>query len=205
MDVQPALPQLKVTLDWKAYYKKFAEAHGGSPVVYKGRQYFRDGWSYALEDYAGPEWPPPEDKKVLLTIQRIYWYIRWNRARNELMLLRGRYDNLKGLQDNKSVPLQQVVVSKDAETKKISREVSDWSPAIFEHTIKFLEFEVKEADEHLKLLKQEATGELNGHSTTQHGVTTTSDATHPKPDDVARPDRDDATGEAGKQLVPDSE
>jgi hypothetical protein len=163
MNIQPALPQLKLKLDWKAYYNQFSEKHGGTPIIYKGKQLFADGWTYSSTDYAGPEWPPSNDSKELHTMQLVYWYTRWNRAKNELMLLRNRLDAMKGLQESKDVPLQQVVVSKHQETNKTIRSTESWSPRAFEYIISFLEDEVTESDKHLTELK----GEMNGQP---HGV-----------------------------------
>lgn len=152
MRTQPALPQLKLKLEWRAYYQRFSEMHGGYPIIYKGRQYFADGWSYSMTDYAGPEWPPPTDPEELATIQKVYWYTRWNRARNELMVLRERYDGLKGLQETKSAPLQQIVTVRNEETKKVEKHIGDWSPAVFDHVLDFIEQEVQLADSKIKEL-----------------------------------------------------
>jgi hypothetical protein len=157
--VQPQLPQLKVKLDWKEYYKKFSELHGGFPIIYKGRQLFADGWTYSATDYAGPEWEPPKDGKVLATMQKVYWYTRWNRARNELAVIIARANSMRNLQDLKSAPLQQVVVDRDPETNKATRSVESWDPRVFDHIIKFLEKEVEQASKELAKLKEQNNGE----------------------------------------------
>lgn len=69
----------KVTPDWKAYYLAFQKMHeveGGGPVLYgdtEGVWLFGDGWRYSATDYAGPEFPPPEDERELIELQRFYW------------------------------------------------------------------------------------------------------------------------------------
>lgn len=159
MQTQPELPKLNFKLDWKAYYRRFSEAHGGNPIVYKGRQLFRDGWTYSLNDYAGPEWPPPADPKELLTLQKVYYYTLWNRAQNELMALRSRYDAIKGLQETKSVPLQQSVEVRDNEApvgKQVSKHTQDWVPDVFELVIAYLEQEVNTSNEHIQQLKEKS-------------------------------------------------
>jgi hypothetical protein len=157
MNVQPQSPQLKLKLDWKAYYQRFSEQHGGNPIIYKGRQLFSDGWTYSITDYAGPEWPPPKDLKEFASLKKVYWYTRWNRAKNELVALRDRFVALKGLQSEKSVPLQQVIVEKDSNGKSV-KHTSDWCPNVFEHLIRFLEIEVETANSELEKLKEMTNG-----------------------------------------------
>lgn len=168
MSVQPESPKLKVNLSWKAYYKVFSEKHGGVPILYKGRQYFRDGWSYSATDYAGPEWPPPSDPKELLTLQRVYWYTLHNRCRNELLILRRQFDHLKGLQEEKDVPLQMIVEERQegeqGKPAKTIRHAVNWSPKLFEHLIIILEREVEESDTKLKELAAKAKEIADGHA-----------------------------------------
>lgn len=160
MNIHPQYPQLKVKLDWRNYYFRFSELHGGTPIIYKGRQLFQDGWGYSLEDYAGPEYPPPEDAKELRKLQIIYWYTRWNRAKNELNFVQSRASDLKNLQSAKSAPLQHVVVGEDEEGKK-TRHVADYDPRMFDHVIKILQSDVDEADKHLQALKEKKNDDDN--------------------------------------------
>ncbi len=160
-EVQPQLPELKVKLDWKAYYLKFSEMHGGWPIIYKGRQLFSDGWTYSLTDYAGPEWEPPTEPKELKTLRTVYWYTRLNRAKNELLVVAARRAALKNLQENKSAPLQQVIVSKDDETGKVSRSTDGLDLRVFDHVISFLEAEVNEASKNLEQLKESSNDEAS--------------------------------------------
>lgn len=190
MNVQPALPQVRMQLDWQAYYKRFAGLHGGSPIVYKGRQLFADGWGYSATDYAGPEYPPPKDKTELAKLQKVYWYTRWNRAKNELLVLEQRYAALKGLQSDKSAPLQQVVTTQNEDTKKYERHTGDWCPQVFEHTISFLQSEIDLADKHLNQLKEQIDGKPDDNARSNP-----SESVH-----VARPDRDEPKGEVGPEL-----
>ncbi len=213
MNIQPAHNQLKTRLDWKAYYKLFSETHGGFPIIYKGRQLFSDGWMYALQDYGGPEWPPPTDLKELCTLQSVYWYTRWNRARNELIVLRQQFDALKGLQETKNCQLQQIVTTIDDHEgkRKISQQSLDWTPEIYEMTLSFLESEVETADKKLKELKgsdPESTltnGDSNGHVETELKREQGGQRHTDEPVDVARPDcpipTPTTTGELGKPDV----
>jgi len=151
--IQPQFPQLKVKLDWKNYYFKFSEQHGGNPVVYKEVQLFCDGWRYSLTDYAGPEYPPPEDKKELRKLQLVYWYTRWNRAKNELNFVEQKAVMLRNLQSTKDGQLQHIVTSEDENGKKL-RESVDYNPHLFDHVIRFLKNEVEDANKHLAALKE---------------------------------------------------
>ncbi len=153
MDVQPELPQIKIKLDTREYYKKFSQMHGGHPIIYKEKQLFADGWTYSLSDYQGPEWPPPTDPKELREMQIAYWLVRWNRARKELLVLRGRLNALQGLQAAKSAPLQMTIVEQDQDTGKKYNTTSDLNLKVFDSVIHWLEQEESEANAKLTELR----------------------------------------------------
>lgn len=108
----------KFGLNWRAYYGRFKQAHGGDPVVFKGRLLFQDGWIYSSTDYKGPEWGPPEDPKELCLLKVCYWRQRRHRVRVELEHTRDVLTELMELQRTKSVALQQSYASIDEETGK---------------------------------------------------------------------------------------
>jgi len=98
----------RVQLDWKAYFQEFCGVHGGNPVKWGGKRLlFNDGWMYSIEDYAGPEYPPPVDPRKLRHLQVSYWYIRREVVQSELRFLAGHLDNLEMQQEDRSAPLQQ--------------------------------------------------------------------------------------------------
>lgn len=65
-------PEIDFQIDWPEYFKEFCRVHG-DPVPARGRLLFADGWTYSATDYAGPEYPPPEEPDKLLDLQRTYW------------------------------------------------------------------------------------------------------------------------------------
>lgn len=121
----------RVTLDWREYFRVFSEAHGGNPVIWKGRQLWQDGWQYSATDYAGPEWPAPTDKAELKLLQRAYWSERKKIVEEQLKEVRQELDRLKQAQCGRSVPLQQIVISTDAEgNRTASRDHLDLGPLV---------------------------------------------------------------------------
>lgn len=65
-------PDVDFQIDWPEYFKEFCRLHG-DPVQARGRLLFADGWMYSATDYAGPEYPPPEEPDKLLDLRREYW------------------------------------------------------------------------------------------------------------------------------------
>lgn len=138
-----------VRLDWRAYFKEFCELHGRDPVSYRGRLLFPDGWTYSSSDYAGPEWPPPDDPAELLAVQSSYWRRRRGIVRRERDELRLAVQSLAEMQRCKSVPLQQVVQMRDSETNQrvTSRKPLDLDG--LKARLAWLEEDVAECDRHL--------------------------------------------------------
>lgn len=107
------LPDLRVELDWRAYFRAFCEAHG-EPHEVGGRLWFEDGWSYSNTAYAGPEYPPPADPERLRRCQLDYWRQRRSEVNDERRLLASRLRGIEDLQSAKSMPLlRKVKVSED--------------------------------------------------------------------------------------------
>lgn len=74
-------------LDWRAYFLRFCEEHGGNPVEVRGRLVLPDGWSYSSTSYQGPEWEPPTDSRALCRLLISYWSERRGIVSDELKLL----------------------------------------------------------------------------------------------------------------------
>lgn len=96
-----------IQYDWEAYYKRFKELHG-EPVESGGVALFPDGWTYSLSDFAGPEWPPPDDSRQLRNLQCKYWQVRKRLLQTEASKLRSQIQLASKFQAQKSAPLQQV-------------------------------------------------------------------------------------------------
>jgi hypothetical protein len=99
--------QPKVRLDWPAYFEDFCEQHGKFYVEFRGRLLFEDGWQYSATDYAGPEWPPLEDSKQLLVLQRQYWKLRLRQSLELAFKARVVAKGIENLQRAKSGTLQE--------------------------------------------------------------------------------------------------
>ena len=151
-------PKFRVELDWKAYYNAFKEKHGGWPILYKGRQYFADGWSYSATSYSGPEWPPPDDPKELKRLQAVYWTVRKERAKADLDIANQRLAMLRDLQYQKDAKLQMIVKTKDETTGKIESTPEDFNPEVFDQVIDFYKDEIEQAEIQLKMLGDESNG-----------------------------------------------
>lgn len=95
----------EIVLDWREYYLSFCQEHG-DPAEYGGRLLFEDGWTYSAFDYAGPEWPPPEDKGNLKGLKITYWRLRRETVKAEAFNLQTKLRAINGLQRGKSMPLE---------------------------------------------------------------------------------------------------
>ncbi len=73
----------RLKLDWRAYFYNFCLVHK-EPVEYKNQLIFRDGWSYSVSSYEGPEYPPPADHFDLDILVTNYWLIRLGQTRRML-------------------------------------------------------------------------------------------------------------------------
>jgi len=142
----------KVKLDWKAYYKEFRLEHGDYPVIFKGMILFRDGWMYSKTDYAGPEFPPPEDEADLKSLQLAYWNSRRQVVRLELIPLERTVDSLLQFQSAKSCRLQQKVIEFDDETQKDVTNTVELDITIFEGRLDWLRKDLEDCERNIASL-----------------------------------------------------
>ncbi len=115
--------ELGIELDWPAYYEEFKRAHG-DPIQWKGRLLFRDGWSYSLSDYKGPEYKPPTGQR-LEDLKLIYWRIYAVLVTRELTQLEATIEGLRYFQTQRDVPLQRREIRWDHESQVASLLVRD--------------------------------------------------------------------------------
>lgn len=141
----------EVFIDWPAYYEDFCHEHH-DPVEYGGRLLFEDGWTYSAFDYAGPEWPPPEDEGKLKGLKIRYWSLRKKIVVAEVQSLQTRLRAVDGLQSGKSLPLP--LKYDDSEQRGIAG-VVDWKDldiTAHHERLGALRQDVKDCDNHLREL-----------------------------------------------------
>lgn len=159
MKLESILPKLKLRFDWRAYFERFAELHGGNPVPFKGRLVFQDGWTYSGTDHRGPEWPPPDDERARLLLQKVYWLVRRKVSGRERNALRDAVAGIKELQATKSAPLQQLVEvrvrSKHTGQRRIRRSAEDVDIKALELRLRDLVADLDLCDEKLEELNKE--------------------------------------------------
>lgn len=152
----------EVVLDWRAYFKRFCEQHGGNPVSHGGRLLFGDGWSYSSTDYMGPEWAPPvdaEERKILLTA---YWTRRRDIVAAEHASLTKTFEGLRRDALLRSVPLQQRILfqEENAEGKMVVRQQAvDLDFGAVQLRLEWLRGDVEQCDEKLAELQKEVSVE----------------------------------------------
>lgn len=161
----------QLNLNWPAYFKAFCKAHGGSPVEYKGRQLFSDGWMYAIKDYAGPEWPAPADPRECRRLVIRYWLTRSKILRRMSRELRNSYDNLKVLQSTKSVPLQ-ATVSYYNEQGQLQKEIKDIEFGMLELEMNLINEELNDSLKELQKHLRHDPHRIDKHLTNGHGTVT---------------------------------
>lgn len=148
---KPSLPKYLVALDWKAYYLSFVREHN-DPVVWRGVQLFRDGWTYSTTDYQGPEWPPPSDRLELLRMQRAYWLLRKREVRKAHFEHEQLLKSLELASATKSLPLRKKVIRKaeDGRMRQLlgEEDIVDTKP--LKVTIDLIEIDLLECDANLK-------------------------------------------------------
>lgn len=93
-------------LDWRAYYRKFSEQHGGNPLQWQGWMLFPDGWRYSGTDHRGPE-APPQSEEHARHLKTIYWKLRLASVSKEHRQLSSALLGLEQSQRVYSAPLQQ--------------------------------------------------------------------------------------------------
>lgn len=140
----------RVRLDWRAYWKEFSRMHGDSPVKYRGRLLFRDGWAYSATAYEGPEWPPEEDLTLFSRMVKAYWVLRKREIRQLWWEAQVELDGLKKLASVKSIPLQQTL-SMTGDDGKLYRSSGDVSIGELEQSVSFLRQQLRECEENLNV------------------------------------------------------
>lgn len=143
---------MKIEIDWRATYQEFERIHG-EPVPYQGRLLYPDGWTHAAKDYAGPEYPPPEDPAILVELKRRYWKTRMVRLVDEISGLERSLAYLRDLQSRMSTTLQQRVTVKDEDTGKtrVVRRPLDF--AMIESKLRQLRDDLEHCERQLKEFK----------------------------------------------------
>ena len=111
--------EVSVQIDWEAYFKDFCKAHG-EPEQYGGRLIFPDGWSYGLQDYVGPEWPPPKEERELLRVQTIYWSLRVSRLKIQFSTLQQLIESRREILEHRSLPIKCKQTSVDDSSGKVN-------------------------------------------------------------------------------------
>ena len=143
---------LRVDLDWRAYFYRFAEEHGGNPVEIDGRQVFPDGWSYSTTDYRGPEWSSPLEPALTQLLIR-YWTERYEIVWDELKALKLAREDIVQQSIYRSVPLQRKVKVLDEVSGKVQRTAEDVTTVVHDERIKWLEGDLEYCQEQLNRLK----------------------------------------------------
>jgi hypothetical protein len=144
-------PVLKIRLNWKEYFKAFCEQHGGCPVKHRGVLLFRDGWRYSATDYAGPETPPPVDLEKRAELHRAYWSLRLKELESLSVQSHRQISMVRNLASSKSAALQHTISYREEEGKRVVKSVA-LNVEILEQKLSFLEQDIEECREHLRLL-----------------------------------------------------
>lgn len=145
----------EIQLDWQGYFRKFCAAHGGNPVTFKGRLLFRDGWQYHM-NHEGPEYPPPEEFRLLKSYKSAYWHTLRVLIRKELHEVGGQLTMLTTIQHRYSLPLQAVVTYRDEDGEQ--RQVrGDLETASLIKEFDFLRERLLECNRHIENFARERT------------------------------------------------
>lgn len=142
----------KVQVDWKAYFLQFCAVHG-EPVEVGGRLLFRDGWTYSLTDYEGPEWGPPLNHTELDELVYNYWRARREKLLPLLATLTHRLQQFKDLSATRSLPVQQVVIVNTAQGKRRGYQPLSTKP--LEDKVGWVRKDIEECEVRLKEIMDE--------------------------------------------------
>lgn len=150
---------IRIQIDWKATYHKFSEKHGGSPVKYRGRLLFRDGWMHSATDYSGPEWNPlekdtPNKAAYLHELKTAYWQLRLKDLQITHRQLKTALNSLVQLQSAKSATLQHVVSYTDDLGERVTKSV-DLDLQALETRFDWVANDIDECLQHLRNLTKE--------------------------------------------------
>lgn len=143
---------MRIKLDWKAYFQAFMEVHG-EPVVYQRKLLFSDGYRHAL-NYRGPEIKPPEDAAKRIELKIKYWELRLKIVRPEAEELESEIIALKAVARERSVPLRYVVQELDQNTGKLVQVSKELNIAAQEERLGWLLSDIKHAEMRIEVLKE---------------------------------------------------
>jgi hypothetical protein len=139
-------------VDWQAYWLEFKKLHG-EPVPYQGRLLFPDAWTYANNNYAGPEYPPPKRNPAAVRELAIaYWVIRKRIDTAELKVLVIKRHGLEQAQSQRSAPLQASGIAWDEEKGKAVRVTAGVDLSAIEGRIEWLAQDAADCRENLNRL-----------------------------------------------------
>lgn len=140
-----------VKIDWREYFKLFCLQHGQWPIYDEGRLLFPDGWSYAADDYAGPEWSPPKSISLLAELQVRYWRRRKEIVKAERDKLEHHLKGLAQMQRERPIPLQRSWAAYD-EDGRVSRSSGEIDWAMLAERLRWLTQDVIDCENNLKEL-----------------------------------------------------
>lgn len=141
-------------LDWRAYFEAFKAEHG-IPLTHRGRLLFPDGWTYSATDYAGPEWPPPEDERELVKLLLAYAVLRQQAVRAELVDARSRRDGALAASATRAVPLMVRTYYRDPETGTVASRTGPLDMTALEERVRWLESDLEMSNENVRRLRLE--------------------------------------------------
>lgn len=131
-------------IDFKGYFLRFCHQHG-EPELVGNRLVFRDGWTYPVRDYAGPESPPPANTGELDSLVTKYWQSRHARCAQALAKAIAVRDRIEAVQRQYSLPLQQTKIEKQGDGTYRHGSVT-LSTADVDRKIQWLRADVGEAE-----------------------------------------------------------
>lgn len=139
-------------LDWRAYFRRFCQEHGGNPVDLGDKIVLPDGWSYSRTRYEGPEWPPPPEPQLSALMTR-YWTERRGIVSQELKHLTFARTDLRDAMAARSAPLIRRAGVKDEATGERRWQSEELTLDAIDERIKWLVDDVALCDAELAKLK----------------------------------------------------
>lgn len=138
-----------IRLDWRAYFRNFCAEHG-DPVPYNEKLLFQDGFQYSSTDYAGPEWPPPDDPAELESLLCSYWQIRYSTVRHELSRLEDQLIQLTNIQSARNGMLQYTVPNIDPNGQRKGNRAMPLNLDLFQERIRWLKADTANCEAKLR-------------------------------------------------------